>query len=84
MNDAISNMGDIVNKVYDDKMSEVVRDAGKELAELRQKVKEAREENIRLKATIKAQQDIIQLIDRLQNAREECRKKAQSGGKTEP
>ena len=80
MNDAISNMGDIVNKVYDDKMSEVVRDAAKELAELEQKVKEAREENIRLKATIKAQQDIIQLIDRLQNAREECRKKAQSGG----
>ena len=39
MNDAISNMGDIVNKVYDDKMSEVVRDAGKELAELEQKVK---------------------------------------------
>ena len=41
MNDAISNMGDIVNKVYDDKMSEVVRDAAKELAELEQKVKEA-------------------------------------------
>ena len=80
MNDPISNMGNIVNKVYDDKMSEVVRDAGKELAELEQKVKEAREENIRLKATIKTQQDIIQLIDRLQNAREECRKKAQSGG----
>ena len=59
MNDAISNMGDIVNKVYDDKMSEVVRDAAKELAELEQKVKEAREENIRLKATIKAQQNII-------------------------
>ena len=80
MNDPILNMGNIVNKVYDDKMSEVVRDAAKELAELEQKVKEAREENIRLKATIKAQQDIIQLIDRLQNAREECRKKAQSGG----
>ena len=80
MNDAISNMGDIVNKVYDDKMSEVVRDAAKELAELEQKVKEAREENIRLKATIKAQQNIIELIDRLQKAREECRKKAQSGG----
>ena len=80
MNDPISNMGNIVNKVYDDKMSEVVRGAAKELAELEQKVKEAREENIRLKATIKAQQDIIQLIDRLQNAREECRKKAQSGG----
>ena len=80
MNDPILNMGNIVNKVYDDKMSEVVRDAAKELAELEQKVKEAREENIRLKATIKAQQDIIQLIDRLQTAREECRKKAQSGG----
>ena len=70
MNDPISNMGDIVNKVYDDKMSEVVRDAAKELAELEQKVKEAREENIRLKATIKAQNNIIELIDRLQKARE--------------
>ena len=66
MNDPISNMGDIVNKVYDDKMSEVVRDAAKELAELEQKVKEAREENIRLKATIKAQNDILEFIDRLQ------------------
>ena len=80
MNDAISNMGDIVNKVYDDKMSEVVRDAAKELAELEQKVKEAREENIRLKATITAQQNIIELIDRLQKAREEGKEKAQSGG----
>ena len=70
MNDPILNMGNIVNKVYDDKMSEVVRDAAKELAELEQKVKEAREENIRLKATIKAQQNIIELIDRLQKARE--------------
>ena len=26
MNDAISNMGDIVNKVYDDKMSQIDRD----------------------------------------------------------
>lgn len=70
MNDVISNMGDIVNKVYDDKMSEVVRDAGKELAELRQKVKEEREENIRLKATIKAQNDILEFIRRLEKARE--------------
>ena len=70
MNDPISNMGDIVNKVYDDKMSEVVRDAGKELAELRQKVKEAREENIRLKATIKSQNDILEFIRRLEKARE--------------
>ena len=70
MNAPILNMGNIVNKVYDDKMSEVVRDAAKELAELEQKVKEAREENIRLKATIKAQQNIIELIDRLQKARE--------------
>ena len=38
MNDAISNMGDIVNKVYDDKMSEVVRDVGKELAELERSI----------------------------------------------
>ena len=80
MNDAISNMGDIVNKVYDDKMSEVVRDVGKELAELERKVKEAREENIRLKATIKAQNDILGFIRRLEKAREEGRKKAQSGG----
>ena len=70
MNDPISNMGDIVNKVYDDKMSEVVRDAGKELAELKQKVKEAREENIRLKATIKSQNDILEFIRRLEKARE--------------
>ena len=70
MNDPISNIGTVVNKIYDDKMSEVVRDAGKELAELKQKVKEAREENIRLKATIKAQNNIIELIDRLQKARE--------------
>ena len=70
MTDAISNMGDIVNKVYDDKMSEIVRDAGKELAELRQKVKEAREENIRLKATIKSQNDILEFIRRLEKARE--------------
>ena len=70
MNDPISNMGDIVNKVYDDKMSEVVRDAAKELAELEQKVKEAREENIRLKATIKAQNDILEFIRRLEKARE--------------
>ena len=80
MNDPISNMGDIVNKVYDDKMSEVVRDVGKELAELERKVKEAREENIRLKATIKAQNDILEFIRRLEKAREEGRKKAQSGG----
>ena len=80
MNDPISNMGDIVNKVYDDKMSKVVRDAGKELAELKQKVKEAREENIRLKATIKAQNDILEFIRRLEKAREEGKEKAQSGG----
>lgn len=80
MNDPISNMGDIVNKVYDDKMSEVVRDAAKELAELEQKVKEAREENIRLKATIKAQNDILEFIRRLEKAREEGKEKAQSGG----
>ena len=70
MNDPISNIGTVVNKIYDDKMSEVVRDAGKELAELRQKVKEAREENIRLKATIKAQNDILEFIRRLEKARE--------------
>ena len=80
MNDPISNIGTVVNKIYDDKMSEVVRGAAKELAELEQKVKEAREENIRLKATIKAQQNIIELIDRLQKAREEGKEKAQSGG----
>ena len=71
MNDPISNIGTVVNKIYDDKMSEVVRDAGKELAELRQKVKEAREENIRLKATIKAQNDILEFIRRLEKAREQ-------------
>ena len=70
MNDPISNIGTVVNKIYDDKMSEVVRDAGKELAELKQKVKEAREENIRLKATIKAQNDILEFIRRLEKARE--------------
>lgn len=70
MNDPISNIGTVVNKIYDDKMSEVVRDAGKELAELRQKVKEAREENIRLKATIKSQNDILEFIRRLEKARE--------------
>ena len=70
MNDPILNMGNIVNKVYDDKMSEIVRDAGKELAELKQKVKEAREENIRLKATIKSQNDILEFIRRLEKARE--------------
>ena len=70
MNDPISNIGTVVNKIYDDKMSEVVRDAGKELAELRQKVKEARKENIRLKATIKAQNGILEFIRRLEKARE--------------
>ena len=70
MNDPISNIGTVVNKIYDDKMSEVVRDAGKELAELKQKVKEAREENIRLKATIKSQNDILEFIRRLEKARE--------------
>ena len=70
MNDPISNIGTVVNKIYDDKMSEVVRDAGKELAELKQKVKEAREENIRLKATIKAQNEILEFIRRLEKARE--------------
>ena len=70
MNDPISNIGTVVNKIYDDKMSEIVRDAGKELAELKQKVKEAREENIRLKATIKAQNGILEFIRRLEKARE--------------
>ena len=55
-------------------------DYRKAIVELEQKVKEAREENIRLKATIKAQNDILEFIRRLEKAREEGKEKAQSGG----